>query len=93
MTSVVKPPGVVTVTITAPAEALLGAVTVSLVALLTTTEVPGTPPKATVVTELKFVPVMTTPGTVVFSGPSLGEIENMVGAARYVNPPANVAVP
>jgi len=74
------PPGVVTVTFTAPAIPA-GAVAVTDVAELTTTPVAAFAPNRTAVAPVRFVPVIVTdvpPAT----GPLVGLSDVTVGAAR-----------
>ena len=70
--SVSVPYGVVTETDTVPA-AWAGAVTVSCVALFTTTEVAGVDPNITEVAPVRFVPVIVTPAFVAPAVPKFGE--------------------
>jgi hypothetical protein len=77
-------PGLVTVTVTAPA-APAGVVAVIDVLLATTTLVAATPPNVTVAPLAKFVPVIVTavpPAT----GPLFGDTLVTVGVPIYVNP-------
>jgi hypothetical protein len=69
-----------------------GVTAVTIVALTTLTEVAATPPIDTAVVPLRFVPVIViaVPPT---SGPAFGFTDEIVGAARYVNPLARFAVP
>ena len=76
------PLGLVTTTLTAPAE-LAGVVAVREVALTTVKFVAGVPPKVTLVAPVKFVPVIVTvvPPSVV---PVAGDTEEIEGAATGV---------
>lgn len=86
--TVADPPGVVITTSTAPAV-FAGVTTVTDVALTLVTDRPAVPPKVTDDVPVKFVPVIVT-DVPPAAGPDDGEIPVTVGAARYVNPPANV---
>ena len=85
------PPGVVTVTVTAPATPA-GAVAVTATPERTTTFVAAFAPNITPVAPVRFVPVIVTdvpPAT----GPLVGLNNDTVGAATYVNETAFVDVP
>ena len=89
--AVAVPFGVVTATLFAPAVPA-GVTAVMLVAETTTTLVAATPPTVTLVAPVKFVPVIViaVPPAV---EPEVGETEEIVGGAKYVNAFVAVAVP
>ena len=81
-------PGLVTVTVTAPALPA-GVVAVMLVPLTTTTFVAAAVPNVTVAPVAKFVPVMVT-AVPPPAGPLLGDTLVTVGVATYANPLARL---
>ena len=85
------PPGVVTATVTAPAEPL-GAVAVICVELFTT-KLAAVPPKVTELALERFEPVMITFGVVVPATPFEGLTELMVGGAAKVKALDSVLLP
>ncbi len=85
------PPGVVTETVFAPAVPA-GVTAVTVDELTTATLVAATPPIETALVPVRFVPVMVI-GVPPAIGPWLGLIDEIVGAAMYVNPDVRFAVP
>ncbi|KRC90086.1 hypothetical protein ASE25_11390 [Terrabacter sp. Root85] len=77
--AVVVPPGVVTLTVTAPAEPA-GLVALTCVELTTVRLVPAIVPNFTAVAPVRLLPVMVTTVPPVV-GPVVGEIELATGAA------------
>ena len=88
---VTVPPTVVTTTSVAPA-APAGVTAVMEVALTTITLVAATPPTVTLLAPVKLVPVMVIAVPAV-NGPDDGLTLAIVGAAMYVNPLVEVALP
>ena len=89
--AVAVPFGVVTATLFAP-RVPAGVTAVTLVDETTTTLVAATPPTVTLVAPVKLVPliVIAVPPAV---EPEVGETEEIVGGAKYVNAFVTVAVP
>ncbi|MEN9668681.1 MAG: hypothetical protein RLZZ386_588, partial [Planctomycetota bacterium] len=89
--AVAVPPGVVKATLFAPAVPA-GVTAVTLVDETTTTLVAATPPTVTLVAPVKLVPVIViaVPPAV---EPDVGETDETVGGAKYVNAFVAVAVP
>jgi len=87
----VDPPAVVTTMVFAPADPA-GVTAVMEVALTTFTLVAATPPTVTLLAPVKLVPVMVIAVPAV-NGPDDGLTLAIVGAAMYVNPLVEVALP
>jgi len=85
------PPGVVTVTLTAPA-APAGAVAVTDVAEFTTTPVAAVAPNLTEVAPVRFVPVIVT-DVPPAAGPLVGDSDVTAGTATYVKVAVLIDVP
>lgn len=88
---VAVPPGVVSATSTA-AAVLAGVTAVTDVPLTTVNDVAAVPPKVTLVVPVKLLPVIVTVVEPV-AGPLTGETDEIVGTAKYVNPPVLVGEP